>query len=217
MATRKNTAPAVAQSVDASPDIQRTIAEAIELVETTQRALESNEQRASEYGALGQAVAKLWAAHNHVELLPSGAPAPADLPSPLADAIAAQQDRAWQVAKTLRALGENRDDEGVSPHAVLLVADAADQLADALDSVNLPQLDAPSAPDFGSVAAAVTEQYGALRLAYLALSEFHDAPAGYVVTKDDTETLGAVHSQIACVVAELDDLAAELMGRGAQS
>ncbi|MHB1814149.1 MAG: hypothetical protein ACYCUE_04880 [Steroidobacteraceae bacterium] len=67
MATRKNTAPAEAQSVDASPDIQRTIAEAIELVETTQRALEPNEQRASEYGALGQAVAKLWAAHNRVE------------------------------------------------------------------------------------------------------------------------------------------------------
>ena len=137
MATRKNTAPAVAQSVDASPDIQRTIAEAIELVETTQRALEPNEQRASEYGALGQAVAKLWDAHNRVERLPSGAHAPADLPRALAEAIQAQQDRAWQVAKTLRALGENREDEGVSAHAVLLVADAADQLADALDSVNL--------------------------------------------------------------------------------
>jgi DNA repair ATPase RecN len=78
MATRKNNAPAVAQSVDASPDIQRTIAEAIELVETTQRALEPNEQRASEYGALGQAVAKLWAAHNQVELLPSGTSAPVE-------------------------------------------------------------------------------------------------------------------------------------------
>jgi hypothetical protein len=65
MATRKNNAPAVAQSPAAS--IQCAIAEAIELVETTQRALEPNEQRASEYGALGQAVAKLWNVHNQVE------------------------------------------------------------------------------------------------------------------------------------------------------
>lgn len=72
-------APAVAQSVNAPLDVQRTIAEAIELVETTQRALEPNEHRASEYGALGQAIAKLWAAHNQVELLPSVAPAPAGL------------------------------------------------------------------------------------------------------------------------------------------
>ena len=79
MATRKNTAPAVAQSVNAPLDVQRTIVEAIELVETTQRALEPNEQRASEYGALGQAVAKLWDTHNRVELLPSVAPAPAGL------------------------------------------------------------------------------------------------------------------------------------------
>jgi len=78
MATRKITAPVVAQSVDAPLDVQRTIAEAIELVETTQRALEPNEHRASEYGALGQAVAKLWAAHNQVELLPSAASAPAE-------------------------------------------------------------------------------------------------------------------------------------------
>jgi len=78
MATRNRTAPAVAQSPAASPDIQRAIAEAIELVETTQRALEPNEQRASEYGALGQAVAKLWAAHNQVELPPSAASAPAE-------------------------------------------------------------------------------------------------------------------------------------------
>ena len=149
MATRKNNAPAVAQSVDASPDIQRTIAEAIELIETTQRALQPNEQRASEYGTLAQAVAKLWAAHNQVERLPSGAALSADLPRPLADAIAAQQDRAWQVTQTLRALGENRDDEGVSPHAVLLVADAAEGIADALDSVNLSRAAATDAPDFG--------------------------------------------------------------------
>ena len=32
MPTRNNTAPAVPQSVDASPDIQRTIAEALELL-----------------------------------------------------------------------------------------------------------------------------------------------------------------------------------------
>lgn len=119
--------------------------------------------------------------------------------------------------KTLRALGGNRDDEGVSPHAVLLVADAADQLANALDSVNLPQADVPSAPDFGSVAAELTELFAATRLAYRALSDFHDVPIGYVISKEDTETLGAVHSQIARVAAELDDLAAELMGRGAQS
>ena len=148
MATRKNTAPASAQSVDTSSDIQCTIAEAIELVETTQRALEPKEQRASEYGTLAQAVAKLWNAHHQLELLPSAASAPADLPRPLADAIAAQQDRAWQVAKTLRALGENREDEGVSAHAVLLVADAAEGIADALDSVNLSRAAATDAPDF---------------------------------------------------------------------
>jgi hypothetical protein len=51
MATRNRTAPAVAQPVDPSPDIQRTIAAALELVETTQRALQPNEQRASEYSA----------------------------------------------------------------------------------------------------------------------------------------------------------------------
>ena len=93
MATRKNTAPAVAQSVDASPDIQRTIAEAIELVETTQRALEPNEQRASEYGALGQAVAKLWNAHNQVERLPWAAPAHA-VPASIARAAAEAPSRA---------------------------------------------------------------------------------------------------------------------------
>lgn len=76
MATRKNNAPVVAQSPAAS--IQCAIAEAIELVETTQRALEPNEQRASEYGTLAQAVAKLWAAHNRVELPPSAASAPAE-------------------------------------------------------------------------------------------------------------------------------------------
>ena len=134
--------------------------------------------------------------------------------TPHADAIAEQQLRTWRLAETLRALAENRDDEGVRPAAVLLAAEVAEQIANALDSVNLPAPDAPSAPDFGPVAPGVTEQYGALRLAYLALSEFHDAPVGYVITKDDAETLGAIHSQVGRVMAELDELAAELMGGG---
>jgi hypothetical protein len=75
--SNRSPAPTEAQSVDASPEIQRAIAEAVELIETTQRALEPDERRVSEYGALGQAVAKPWAAHNQVELLPSGAIAPA--------------------------------------------------------------------------------------------------------------------------------------------
>lgn len=50
--SNRSPAPTEAQSVDASPEIQRAIAEAVELIETTQRALEPNEQRASEYGVL---------------------------------------------------------------------------------------------------------------------------------------------------------------------
>ena len=73
--------------------------------------------------------------------------APVDLPRPLADAIAEQQLRTWRLAETLRALGENREDEGVSAHAVLLVADAAEGIADALDSVNLPPQSASPLPD----------------------------------------------------------------------
>ena len=66
-------------------------------------------------------------------------------------------------------------------------------------------------PSFGATAAAVTEQYAALRLAYLALSDFHDVNIGHVITKDDAETLGAIHSQVGRVMVELDELAGELM------
>jgi len=58
----------------------------------------------------------------------------------------------------------------------------------------------------------VTPLYGARRLAYLALCDFHDMPVGYVITKNDTETLGAIHSQVERGMTELDELAAERMG-----
>ena len=42
------------------------------------------------------------------------------------------------MADMLCALGENRDDEGVRPHAVLIAAETAKRIANALDSVNMP-------------------------------------------------------------------------------
>ena len=70
---------------------------------------------------------------------------------------------------------------------------------------------AQEAPDFGSVTGAVLEQYGALRLAYLALGEFHDVSIGHVIDKDEAENLGAIHSQVGRVVEALDELTGDLM------
>lgn len=65
--------------------------------------------------------------------------------------------------------------------------------------------------DFGSVTGAVLEQYGTLRLAYLALGELHDVSIGHVIDKDEAENLGAIHSQVGRVVEALDELAGDLM------